>query len=99
MQIINSSEINWQGTGHKENVQATYWKLVRAFGYPTFSGPESLEDKVNVEWVLQVDGEPATIYDWKSSIAPEDNNTWNIGGFKQSAAWKIIDVLEKKAVA
>lgn len=99
MQIINSSEIDWQGTGHKETVQATYWKLVRAFGYPTFSGPESLEDKVNVEWVLTIDGEVATIYDWNSNITPEDNTTWNIGAFTHAAAWKIIDILNKKEVA
>ena len=75
MQIINSTDINVNGTSKQRTFRATYWELIEAFG------------------------EPATIYDWKSSIAPEDNSTWNIGGFKQSAAWKIIDVLEKKAVA
>ena len=99
MQIINSTDINVNGTSKQSTFRATYWELVEAFGQPTYRGPEYLDDKLNVEWVLQVDGEPATIYDWKSSIAPEDNSTWNIGGFTHAAAWKIIDILNKKEVA
>jgi hypothetical protein len=68
MQIINSTDINVNGTSKQSTFRATYWELVEAFGCPTYRGPEYLDDKLNVEWVLQVDGEPATIYDWKSSI-------------------------------
>ena len=99
MQIINSTDIDVNGTSKQSTIRASYWELIEAFGQPTYRGPEYLDDKLNVEWVLNVDGEVATIYDWKSSIVPEDNSTWNIGAFTHAAAWKIIDILNKKEVA
>lgn len=100
MEIINSRDLNTNGTHFLQSVRATYWELVEAFGHPTYADPEYLDDKLNVEWVLEINGAVATIYDWKLGTKEYSENTlWNIGGHGQRVASKIIDILEKKAVA
>ena len=100
MDIINSRDLNTNGTHFLQSVRATYWELVEAFGHPTYADPKYLDDKLNVEWVLEIDGVVATIYDWKIGTKEYSENTlWNIGGHGQRVASKIIDILEKKAVA
>ena len=50
MEIINSRDLNTNGTRFLQSVRATYWELVEAFGHPTYADPEYLDDKLNTLW-------------------------------------------------
>ena len=101
MEIINSRDLNTNGTHFLQSVRATYWELVEAFGHPTYYDcPEFLDNRGgSVEWMLEINSSIATIYDWKSDKDPSENTLWNIGGKDYSVASKIIDILEKREVA
>ena len=56
----------------------TYAELVKVFGEPKSN--ESLDGKIKVEWFGRINGLQFTIYDYKSSVDPEKNTDWHIGG-------------------
>lgn len=59
-----------------------YDELVAILGEPTFN-EESADGKVQVEWVIELDGNVFTIYDWKTYDREYTKNnltTWSIGG-------------------
>lgn len=60
--------------------QATPETLKRAFGYPQY-GTNDGKDKTNYDWLLTVDGQVFTIYDWKyyRSLKDDELITWHIG--------------------
>jgi hypothetical protein len=64
------------GTYNQGHVTTTYDALVATFGEPHERGG----DKVNVEWVLLIDGVVVTIHDWKEEILPMGVYDWHIGG-------------------
>jgi len=55
-----------------------YEGIVRVFGKPQLG--RSLDGKTKVEWVGRINGLVFTIYDYKSSLDPERNTDWHIGG-------------------
>lgn len=64
----------------------TYDDLVRNFGPPSINVPSG-DDKIQVEWVFDYDGEPYTIYDWKTfdrDYTLQTLNRWSIGGLHRS---------------
>lgn len=74
--------INLSGTHLQGYVTASYDELVALFGEPE----EGDGDKTQAEWDLEFwDGTVAAIYDWKSSVRPEFETTWNIGGHNYNA--------------
>ena len=70
----------------------TYQQLVDAFGEPhVFDG-----DKTQAEWVLDINGHIATIYDYKEySTAPEDVTDWHIGGFDVAVVALVHDIVKE----
>jgi len=55
-----------------------YEDIVRVFGQPQLG--RSLDGKTKAEWVGRINGLVFTIYDYKSSLEPERNTDWHIGG-------------------
>ena len=61
-------------------VEATYYELEQVFGEPTYRN-EDLDEKVQTEWVLRLNGAVATIYNWKTGQTPQGLYRWHVGGF------------------
>jgi len=60
-------------------VITTYDTLVELIGEP--NAGRSGNGKVNCEWVLDIDGEPVTIYDWAQDEVPKETYNWHVGGY------------------
>ena len=63
----------------------SYDDLVRYFGEPTIYHYllDNTDGKIQVEWVLEFNGKPFTIYDWKTfdrDYTLQWLDTWSIGG-------------------
>lgn len=74
------------GTVKLESVTVSYNRLVELFGPPLKSRDT---EKSTVEWIIRLDGQLLTIYDYNSGKAPEKNNKWSIGGFSNSRSASI----------
>lgn len=74
----------------------TFDNLVNVLGQPTFDEPSG-DDKVQVEWVVEYDGEVYTVYDWKTynrEFTLNNLTEWNVGG--KSKATTFIAELTRK---
>jgi hypothetical protein len=84
------------GTSFKGYIKATRSQLESVFGKPSYETPSG-DDKVTTEWVVEIDGTLATIYDWKRyELGTPDSDEliyWNIGGKKYEAAEKVAEVI------
>ena len=95
----NYKEINVNGTSFQGEITATFEKLLKVFGTPLGA---SSDNKVDVEWNLEVGDVIATIYNWKNGVAhmgsdgtnPVDITRWHIGGKSKGAVWTIEEILE-----
>jgi len=76
------------GTFLVGHIETTYRELVEKFGWPTLEYYDSRE-KVNAEWVLEIDGKIATIYNWKTGRIPMGKYKWHVGGHDSS----VVDLL------
>jgi hypothetical protein len=84
-----------RGTSLVGYITTTYDEIVNAFGEPNY-GPSG-DNKVQSEWVLDVNGEPCTIYDWKVKETPKELYKWHVGGrsatvlipLAEAFGWKI----------
>lgn len=76
------------GTSLRGYIDATYAQLTEAFGEPsrTFA-----DGKVTCEWILDLDGTIATIYDWKSDTPYAEQTSWHVGGFRGEDAVEKIE--------
>lgn len=81
---------------HDTVIVATPAELTAALGTPTF-GDNDGQDKVNMEWCLQLDGKPFTIYDWKEYKPLNMNNEyeWHIGGHNRTVTENALAALIK----
>ena len=64
----------------------TYDDLVRYLGEPTLPNP-SEDNKIQVEWIFNLDGEGYTIYDYKSpsrDYTLQERSVWSLGGSRRS---------------
>lgn len=61
-------------------VYATRAKLKSVLGTPTYTNRDTSE-KSQYEWVLEIDGQVFTVYDWKEyrSVKAEEPIHWHIG--------------------
>lgn len=95
--IFTTNDSNCNGTSfHNTIVITTKSKLVELFGEPkNCSGGD---DKVVNVWVISVDGDVCTIYDWKEYRVFGDDELieWHIGGYKKSTEMKLKEYIEKK---
>ena len=55
-----------------------YKDLVKVFGEPQLG--ESIDGKIQIEWVGKINGAIFTIYDYKTNGNPKQNTNWHIGG-------------------
>tara|TARA_R100001440_G_scaffold1340_1_gene4470 strand:- start:14572 stop:14940 length:369 start_codon:yes stop_codon:yes gene_type:complete len=77
----------------------TYNDLVEMFGEPILG--QSMDQKVNYEWVLKQGDNVFTIYDWKRDKSYSKNiaEIWNVGGKKLTIAFEDgLMAKSKKAV-
>ena len=74
--IHNTNEII--GTSKKGSIEIEFDELIKTFGEPDI--PEYSDGKVQVKWIFKIGGAVITIYDYKSSVSPEQNTVWSIGG-------------------
>lgn len=73
-----------------------YKDLVRVFGMPLAG--LSPDGKIKAEWYGRINGLDFTIYDYKSSLEPENNTDWHIGGRKKLTTVLLVAYF-KKALA
>jgi hypothetical protein len=68
--------------------------LLEVLGKPTYDEPSG-DDKVQVEWVVEFEGDIFTIYDWKTYSREYTENelkTFNVGG--NTSAFDFIQEVE-----
>ena len=83
MEFYADHDINAGGTSLQGYITTTQNDLIDAFGEPIRYEEDT--DKVTLEWIIQfVNGEIATIYDWKryelGTPGPDEVCEYNIGG-------------------
>lgn len=84
------------GTSLKGRVVANYDQLVSVLGEPTYDEPSS-DERTQVTWVVEHDGDIFTVYDWKTfdrDYTKNELDIFNVGG--KTYAGNFIDALEKK---
>jgi hypothetical protein len=80
-------------------IDISYDRLVEKFGEPT----EGDGYKVDAEWLLDIDGEFVTIYNYKDGVnyngpegtPVEDITDWHIGGATKDVEAKVRAIFEK----
>lgn len=65
------------GTSLQGYIQTTFDKLVELLGEPLKGSDDG---KTTAEWIVEFEGEVATIYDWKLKSTPKDLYEWHVGG-------------------
>lgn len=87
------TEQNASGTYFVTIFKTTFAKLVEKIGKPSFY----YGDKTFYEWCLETEeGDVFTIYDWKKSFAPCDNEMydWHIGAKSEEVGKKAVAELK-----
>lgn len=85
--VLNFQEA--EGTIHGSSlrgyIDATYSQLLEVLGEPTYDEPSG-DEKTQMEWVVEFEGDIFTIYDWKtySRNYTFNETRFNVGG-KNSA--------------
>ena len=91
--VLSIENADESGTFLQGYINATYSQLLEALGEPTYNEPSG-DDKVQVEWVVEFEGNIFTIYDWKTFSREYTENElmkFNVGG-KTSASDFIEEV-------
>lgn len=81
MSIKRTEQTNNMTSFHGHTITTTPERLTNLFGPPTYESNDG-EDKVNMEWVLELDnGSVFTIYDWKEykKLSMTHKIDWHIG--------------------
>jgi hypothetical protein len=65
------------GTSLQGYMTTTFDKLVELLGEPLEGSDDG---KTTAEWIIEIQGEVATIYDWKLLSNPKDLYEWHVGG-------------------
>ena len=100
MKVYTNSEINeipfyqsWL-VGTIENIN--YNDLVNILGQSTYNEPSG-DNKTQVEWVIEFEGNIFSIYDWKiynREFTLNNLDVWHIGGNTDPS--KLIDFIKSK---
>lgn len=77
--VQNTDTVNVTGTSLSGYVEATLYELTQVFGAPTYA-LEDPDEKVQTEWTLRLNGEVATVYNWKTQLTPRGLYRWHVGG-------------------
>ncbi len=92
--VLSIENADESGTSLKGYINATYSQLLEVLGKPTYDEPSG-DDKVQVEWVVEFEGDIFTIYDWKTGSREYTENelkTFNVGG--NTSAFDFIQEVE-----
>ena len=89
MKIVASSVDSRNMSSLKGYIRTNYQELSNAFGPPTVQG--SGDGKVSAEWILKIDGQIVTIYDYKEEGTPYSEYDWHVGGHSNN----VLTILEK----
>lgn len=93
--FIQESAPDTVGSSLKGYINATYDELVDVLGEPTRNEPSG-DEKTQVEWVVEFEGNIFTIYDWKTyskDYTLNELDVFNVGG--KVRAEDFIDYLER----
>jgi len=92
--LVNNTGTCISGTHGQGSIEVSYAKIVAILGEP-----DPCEDsiKIDAEWTIEIDGEVATLYNWKNGpsyggLPVNRIRRWNIGGHSPKAI-KIIKEL------
>lgn len=77
------------GTSLQGYLTTTFDRLVELLGEPLEG---SGDGKTTAEWIVELGGETATIYDWKLKSTPKDLYEWHVGG-------RSLEVIERLSKA
>ena len=72
-----TDKLKANGTSLQGYIQTTFDKLVELLGEPLKGSDDC---KTTAEWIVEVEGQVATIYDWKLQSTPKDLYNWHVGG-------------------
>jgi len=94
---VEMGGVSHDGTGCQGYLpeDTRYEEIVRVFGQPQLG--KSLDGKTKTEWVGRINGLVFTIYDYKSSLEPERNTDWHIGG-KMKFVAELVNLFYKKSL-
>ena len=85
------------GTSLKDKIVGyTFSQLYEVLGEPTFNQPSG-DEKMQFEWVFTYQGNPFTIYDWKTydkQYSMNELTQWHVGG--KSYSGDFVEKIEKK---
>ncbi len=96
IKVLSIENADESGTSLKGYINATYSQLLEVLGKPTYDEPSG-DDKVQVEWVVEFEGDIFTIYDWKTGSREYTENeltTFNVGG--NTSAFDFIQEVESQ---
>ena len=71
-------EISWQPTHQVGVLFTSFDRLVERLGAPMYLASE--DGRIRCEWILSVNGNMVTVYDWKEVVPVEQVSTWHVGG-------------------
>ena len=80
--VLSIEDADESGTSLQGYIVATYSQLLEALGEPTYNEPSG-DNKVQVQWVVEFEGNIFTIYDWKTGSREYTENElmkFNVGG-------------------
>lgn len=83
---FQEAELTIHGSSLRGYIDATYSQLLEVLGEPTYDEPSG-DEKTQMEWVVEFEGDIFTIYDWKTysrNYTENELTRFNVGG-KNSA--------------
>ena len=95
---MKTSNKSPNGTSFHDTVFMCTVETLEKFLGPSHYGDNSGSDKVNYEWVCEIDsGDVFTIYDWKTyrPLTHTEQVEWHIGGHTRSITEKALGELHK----
>ncbi|MCD6436378.1 MAG: hypothetical protein J7L15_08360 [Clostridiales bacterium] len=101
---VNLSSVGYRSSSLQATIDIAYFVLVDLFGEPNV---EIDDYKVDAEWELEFDGEPLTIYNYKTvknylylgsdGIGLEFITDWHIGGNNKVKAEEFVQFIKDKS--
>jgi hypothetical protein len=90
---MKMKRVDWrstQGTHLVGYIKISYQSLVNKLGRPDAPTPDG---KTKASWLLNVEGQPITIYDYKTSKTPSAITNWHIGGKNATLTLMLVQKL------
>ena len=84
-----TDKLKANGTSLQGYLTTTFDRLVELLGEPLEGSDDG---KTTAEWIIEFEGEPATIYDWKLESTLKDLYEWHVGG-------RSLEVIERLSKA